>query len=976
MIQWLTRIGIVIVAAAGVVYVAQKFVMPEPHPAEGFTKTAYDGSGNVLTGPLALGQIIQYVLRYNPASTSGPVTITDVLSANQTYVPNTIIAPGWSASTPEYNAQTETYSHVPMGATSFTLAIPAVTGIVGRKVGDGDGYEPVPVVTSTGTKVFGIHHHMPSGGIDPHIMCWYGGSMSPCTTNYPMMAGVGAERRATPDFPHAAVFQKKIYYPSARYYGPISAFNQTMELGMGCWDAETDAACPFVLLPGNPVINTGTNPISSYTGTQLDGYVTGVRSDPANPSRMYVYALAKLYCVDVSVAGAPTCAGWTDQTINPDSSSGRSRDMFVEESGTRIFVSNTTPRVFCYDLASGATCSGWVANGTTGGATAATTNLGPGIDSAGTMTAICIAQGFNASAFRCIDIATSAAVNNVWPASMATERIFSAYHIPNTSKILFPAYLGLAGASSKCYDFSASAYCSPFTPYWDNNGVWTDSGGNSQSYIGDYGFAVDPQAPDSCIYGLGDGGSLVRFKPDGSEAKGTCVPQKYTQTFSADDQYCFAKPTEATWTTLDILNRPSGLTGGTIVLKDSTGTVLQTITVGAGNSYAVNLSAIGASSAITMEFTPTYAGNTPPTTDYQLKLGYATDEMPQICYRTIVASCGEVSNRATLASGSGTLEANVNLGVIAGEQCDTTGNCLKLTSTMTALPDGSGSLNLTLTGPPGITPTTIRVTTQTGGVVVANPEQTIGTGQTTATWVLNGLVSGTVVTFKVDAVQGGGGSKPGTDLCCSTTVTKTVPDKRGNIVEPPVFVPPDNPPPPPPPPPLVCEKGSARLVGAECVCRYEGMKRKSTTECSCPAGATLQAGKGCVKKKVLQCDALSARLRGETCECRYPNMKHISKMECVCPIDHILVRDVGCVKPKQTNKPEQTTKPVTADKPAEVETPVTPPSAAECDKGMEMKDGKCVKKGSSFLDDVLSNVHIGVGGGGNGGKSTTPVPKD
>ena len=982
---------IALVAAAGIAYVAQKFIMPDPQPVEDFTKTAYDESGNVLTGPPTIGQIIQYVLRYNPASTSGSTTITDVLSANQTYVPNTIIAPGWSASTPEYNAQTETYTHGPMGPTNFTLTIPAVSGIVGLKVGTGDGYEPVPVVTSTGTKVFDIHHHMPSSGAEPRIMCWYGGSMAACAPAYPKMAGVGTERRATPDFPHASIFQKKIYYPSGRYYGPISGVNQTIELGMGCWDAEGDAPCPFVTLPGNPVINTGTNPLTTYLGTNLDGYVTGVRADPANPSHLYVYALDKVYCVDVAIAGALACPGWTVPTVNPDSTVGRSRDMFVEENGTRLFVSNTTPRVFCYELASGATCGGWAAAGTTGGATTPTTFLGPGIDSSGTMTAICIVQGFGASNFKCIDSATSAAVSNAWPASMSGQSIFSAYHLPGTAKILFPAYLGVSGATSRCYDFAANAYCTPFTPYWDNNAMWTDSGGNLQSFIGDYGFAVDPQAPDKCIYGLGDGGTLVRFKPDGSEAKGACVPQTYKETFSADDQYCFAKPTDATWTNLDILNRPSGLTGGTIVLKDSTGAVLQTITVGSGNSYAVNLSAVGTSSAITIEFTPTYAGNTPPTTDYQLRLGYQTDEMPQICYKATVLSCGEVSNHAKLVSGSGTLEADVNIGVISGEQCKTVGDCFQVKSHLMPHIDGSGFLTLAFVGPPGFTSSSINLMSLTSGVGVTTPEQTINLGQPSATWALTGLVPGAHISFKIDAVQTGGGSKPGTDLCCSRIIDLVVTDNPiPDDKVPPVVVPPVN------PPPLACEKSSTKLIDEECACRYEGMKHKSATECVCPAGQTLVAGQGCVKKKVLQCDKWSTRAKGMACQCLYAGMSRLSKTECGCPGDQILVKGVGCVAPKVVDKPKQTDKPVVKpdkhvkpgtrvrkDVPVVTPPPVTPstekpsvtpsvtPPALNCDKGMEPKDGKCVKE-NSFLGDVLDNVHFGVGVGGNGGTSSSP----
>src|SRR4051794_14480840 len=93
-----------------------------------FTKQALDASGAPLTGPVAVGQTIQYVLSYNPGTSSlGAVTINDTLSSNLAYVNQSIIAPpGWSWSLPGYNpGNQEVYSNPGFGpGTSFIVDVP------------------------------------------------------------------------------------------------------------------------------------------------------------------------------------------------------------------------------------------------------------------------------------------------------------------------------------------------------------------------------------------------------------------------------------------------------------------------------------------------------------------------------------------------------------------------------------------------------------------------------------------------------------------------------------------------------------------------------------------------------------------------------------------------------------------------------------------------------------------------------------
>jgi len=800
-----TAAGAAAIAAAvyfGLPYIQQKAPAAAQAPVTSstspdFTKTAYqvDSSGNLVldsngdpvpfTGPVHPGDEVEYVLTYKlPANV--PTTIVDTLSANQTYVDPSIQAAGWTyPTTPAYAGNTETYTLAASGSAGFVLNVPAISGTAGVQTG-GDGFEPIPVLTSAGVKVFAINHHQPYSG-NPQVMCWFGASLTPCSSAYAHDTSVGPDRRATPDFPHAVIYQKKIYFPAGRYNDSTFA---TLEFGLGCWDAEADATCPFVGLPGAPSLAMGGSSGSgSYLGTRIDDYLSGLRADPANPTHAYIYALGKIYCVDLAASGMPACTGWVVPTISPTNTAGaRGTDLFADENGTRLFFSNSVGgqgTVRCFNFSDGSTCAGWAPGGVTGGATNATI-LGPGLDSTGNMKAICFSQTFNtAPNFRCFDTLTSANVTGPaapsWPTGfLSGHAILAPYHIPGTKKVLFPPYSN--NSVPVCYDYANTAGCTGFSPYWRSNQNWPASTGPNPE-VSDYGYAVDPVSPENCIYGYGDGKVLVRFKQNGTAATGECAPKTYTATYNLDDQFCAQKPHSATWTTLDIVNRPTELVGGTITIKDSAGNTLQTITVTAANSYTVNLPATGANGTVTVAFTPNYGGNAPPTTGYQLKLNYTADANPQICYKTKILDCtqtlaqGPVTNTAVYTDANGSNQASVNLGKVVGGHCGPPPCLLDLIGTITLNPDGTGTLTISGAGPPGFNPTILNVHTTTPGVGIAPPTRTVPPGPINATFTLTGITPGESIDVQIDAVEPGGGTN-GSDKCCSSTITVVVPQQR------------------------------------------------------------------------------------------------------------------------------------------------------------------------------------------------------
>lgn len=96
-----------------------------------------------------------------------------------------------------------------------------------------------------------------------------------------------------------------------------------------------------------------------------------------------------------------------------------------------------------------------------------------------------------------------------------------------------------------------------------------------------------------------------------------------------------------------------------------------------------------------------------------------------------------------------------------------------------------------------------------------------------------------------------------------------------------------------PGPVLACDPASTRVAGAECACRFKGMKRASDTACTCPKGQSL-GRKGCVAAERsdpedtndqtsgpdLRCDPATTVLRNGVCQCRREGMKKASETTC------------------------------------------------------------------------------------------------
>ncbi|MEI9990601.1 MAG: DUF5979 domain-containing protein [Rhizomicrobium sp.] len=818
-----TAAGAAVIAAAvyfGLPYLQQK-APPAAHApvtsstSPDFTKTAYqvDSSGNLVldsngnpvpfTGSVHVGDEVEYVLTYKVPTTgaTGPVTITDTLSANQTYVDPSIQAPpGWTYPTsPGYPGNAETYSNPGMGpGTGFTMTVvpigPAV-GLAGNSTGD--GFQPIPVAAAG--HIYSVWHHMPNPqpGSYAGVMCWNASDLSPCVGYSKLISAAGGGNMITPHWPHAVVVGTKFYFPASRE----QANNTTADLGIGCWDTVTEAACPFITLPGSPTFPFVWSSITtSQYGAHSTSYLAGVVTDPAQPTHLIVNVNNQLYCIDATTS-AP-CAAWASSPpLAGATMAGQFRDMIAEDSGgsPRVFVEynggTASARIACRVLATGANCPGWALVGGSSETvlplkTGNYMTISPVPDAGPGWLAVCAHQALQGPP-ACLKTAdgttyTMPAIfgtaagpfngtdNNYAPGGNG-RYVIAAFRIPGTRQVLYPYYI--SRTQPFCFDFATSAPCAGFNAAWNSDNVTPNS---TLGAARDYGYAADPTDPEHCLLGLGDHEILWRFRRDGAMGRGVCSQQHMQQTFNIDDQFCAKKPKEANWTNVEIVGRPPELVGGTITITNSAGTVVQTIAVTSANSYPVNLAATGTDATLTVAFTPNYGTNTPPTAAYQVKLDYTADVDPQICYKVKVLDCTEgapqidASNHAVYTDALGTKAADVNLGKVVGGHCGPPPCLLDLQSSITVNPDGTGTLAITGSGPPGFNPTILNVHTTTAGVGIAPPTRTVPPGPINTTFVLTGITPGQSVDIQIDAVDPGAGTN-GSDKCCSSTITVIVP---------------------------------------------------------------------------------------------------------------------------------------------------------------------------------------------------------
>lgn len=733
----------------------------DPAPAQpanpyDFKKEAFKPDGTPWAGPVMQGDIIKYVLSYKPGPTnSGPVTIDDTLSPNQTYLPPTKASdPGWTwGSSPYSNSNHETYKHPGFGPGTGKVKL-TFPGLPPPTFGHGDGTKPVPV----GNRVFGVYHHaLTDANSTPNIDCWDLATLVKCPgypkpnyTNQPI---------ATPMEPSAVVRGSKIFF-----IGTLSTSVSSTGVGsatgiptIGCFDTATDSAC------ADTPLNTG-----AVSGPAVNQAAFGGLSEDPASGKVFAVVSEKVFCQTWNGSAWTSCPGWAPSGVaavtgGPQGTSypGNMVNIHVEQAPapTRVYVHVGQNKIQCLLIASAAPCSSsWPATGVTlpgpgGASTFMSVPAGAGENG------VCL-WSWTAQPVGCLDT-TGAALTA--PASVGGVTA-STFRIPNTGKIFFGQHAGLGLGPPICMDFNGTtgAACTGFVRAWPNSNAWT------------YGFALDPLDPQKCMLALGHKNLLWRF--DWHTGEVGCATATTVKTPKIEDIYCNGTPNPATfqWNSIHVLTAG---TAGTLTITQGTSTASITITSGTVN-YSMPGSIGPGYGQLLLSFVP--ASGSPTTVD--LEVGFTSDKNPQICYQAQVKACGgPVFNTAVFNGNFNNAPVNVSqkvdLGKATGPDCPELTGCLQdMKVAVKCNPDGT--YTVTLAG--GFSGNAITLTSQTAGVTVTPPMQP---DAPTTTWTVSGAAAGQIVTLIANATKVGGGKEEGTDQCCSGEITLVMPECKKPVID-------------------------------------------------------------------------------------------------------------------------------------------------------------------------------------------------
>lgn len=340
------------------------------------TKAAIDPqSGNSIPNGAAVGpgRAVKWVLSYNnPTSAPAHAAVTDPIHSGQTFVGGSLqTPPPW---TKEYSTDGLNFGSTDLGAataavrsqadvpsTSTGAAVPVpppITSTHQDSATNGDGFRPILF----GGNVFNIFHHTPFGGSET-IACTSAVTGEACA-GYPKALGYGTPPEAV-----------STSFTPLQYVRPdgkmLFGVQRPGDYGVACFDLTTGTPCGYTTLspPG-----TGTSPGGNFpamiegavpVGSSLYFYGSEDRSGVYTPI-LYCFDPAALApCASAAPVDLATAANGTVVAWNPRGN-GASTGLVVQltTDGTRIyldqaFAGGTGSQVSCYDVASGAACSGW-----------------------------------------------------------------------------------------------------------------------------------------------------------------------------------------------------------------------------------------------------------------------------------------------------------------------------------------------------------------------------------------------------------------------------------------------------------------------------------------------------------------------------------------------------------------------------------------------------------------------------------------
>lgn len=400
----------------------------------------------------------------------------------------------------------------------------------------GDGHVPILV----GSKVFAFYHHNPvtsatcvdraTGAVCPGY---------PKRLQQPDGTGFGTTDVNGP----GVVSGTKLW----THLLPASSYAQWAPIGLYCWDAATDSSCGLTIV--DRVAQNG-NPTASAPA--LAG------------GKMWMVAnTGKLYCVDP--ASGATCGSYaTGLATGRTQTFGFYFDIVTH--GSRVFVSQRSDKVACFDTATTQPCTGWAQPKDFSGRA----NLVNQGDGSGNHIGVCVVS------FSIGECVTDAAPDVRMPISNFVVR-GDYYEVTQEAEAGRRTLVGsLDTVGLGCYDWGTMAPCTGggygqngAPPGW----VQRDDNGASLPARGAYGAVFD----GSCAIALGDIGRVYTVDPAGSAPCVSLGSGTDRTTIDLRDQRCDRTVGAASWRDVRLSDTDASEMESVIVtVRDaSTGAVLK-----------------------------------------------------------------------------------------------------------------------------------------------------------------------------------------------------------------------------------------------------------------------------------------------------------------------------------------------------------------------------------------------------------------
>ena len=686
--------------------------IPAEAQASSLTKVAVDASGNPITGPVKVGDTVNYVLSYKGA---GPISITDTPAPQLGYVGGSLkMPPGWTKNpSVEFGGSggntptTFTGNFANLSSVSAVLASSAT----GSPSSGGDGWLPVIV----GSKVYGFNHGVPNVNIAAaKVDCWDKATLNSCSPfSSPALKDGSGNLLHTGGFVDAAIRGTKVYYAAARRNGANS------EIGVACFDTANFVNgatnfCGFTVWQSSTVASASGFPAVA-PGSALRSFVyhSGLVEQPASDNLWAVVANASpvgtgtawqnLSLMCRTIAGAP-CAGVTDQDLgkfNVAVASSYSLVLSFDPQAKRLWALLDRTTMTCRQLSNPSLVCAGFNNSATKTMTVTTASV-----SIATPTGAC--SSWANIAFSCYKVDGSA---DPAMATLLTGGVFG--NILGTTLIIgtkwyFP--MGKFNGSSwtadgaVCVDATTIAHCS---------GFGTAGKMQNSSVLINYGFMADP-VDQSCMYGLGDKGIPFKFS---AATGGSGCGAGSSVTVEPGLNFCDNKPHVVTWDKATFSPASTGFTQ-IKVKNSSTNAVVATIPVTAALSYDLSSIGYGANPKLTLEFVSSGSGSNAPT----VNVSWKADVDAQVCMAFTVASCpaggGSISNKGTTQGNQSVAAASVSADVSCGS-ITTTSTATTTTTIEKSTTTTTGTTSTTIKG--GVTSTTIKGEGATTTTVVTIP---------------------------------------------------------------------------------------------------------------------------------------------------------------------------------------------------------------------------------------------------------------